>query len=221
MKRYLFPLTISAYLAILLIDTAQLVGLYSDLVGDRGVGISPWLSLFALNLVVLLLSFRKPEWGKANPAGIFAGIIGCLHFLFFTNRIEATSLTSDWFLQIIPAGLFSVFFSYAIYFLADQLASMSEEMAKGIQETRKEFETRMKGREMELKNIELQLKEFESQLNDIESQLKHRETVLNERERQLNEVERSMKRAGKKLKWGRGYIQIDFVDGKWSVKKVA
>ena len=222
MKRPLFIITLIAYLAILLIDTAQLVGLYRDLVGETLI--SPWLSLFALNIIVLLLSFHRPEWGRLNPAGVFASIIGILHFIFFNTQFEGTPILQLGFLsQILPAVLFSCFFSYAIYFLADRIASMSEEMSNAEQESRKAFKERMKDWENSVKETEAYVNERLKSMDDKYKDLNNRETVLNDKEKQLNELERAMNKTGEKVKWGRGYLKIAFdrVKMKWKPERVA
>lgn len=237
MKHPLFILTIIAYLALLIIDTSQLVGLYQDLVGEKGTGVSPWLSLFALNLVVLLLSFRRPDWGKLNPAGMFAVIIGILHFIFFLNRIEGTLVLQfeDFIAQILPAVLFSSFFAFAIYFLADQLASMSEEVAKQGQESRKAFEERMKKEEYLFKERWKALKEQEERLKGVQEDLSYVEVGLEERERVTNERRREAKlyhdevkeyearlnQQGRKVKYGNSYLQVSWENGEVRVKKLA
>ena len=185
---------LTGYVAILLINTAQLVGLYSDLVGAEGVGVSPWLSLFALDLAILLLSFRKPDWGKASPPAIFALAIGILDLLFFVGRMDSFTLQS-----LLPAVLFSTCFAYGIYYMAEELASIHEEQASKRQAIASEIEEARK-------QVEESLSERQEALKIGEEALKEAERAADQRERELKGIENRLKG---EFRYGNSVVRID------------
>lgn len=182
------------YVAILLINTSQLVGLYVDLVGEDGVGVSPWLSLFALDLAILLLSFRKPDWERLSPPAIFAFAIGILDLLFFVGRMDSVSWES-----LLPAVLFSACFAYGIYYMAEELASIHEEQASKRQELASAIENARK-------EIEEGLKEREELVKIGEEALKESERKADQRERELKGIEKKLKG---EFRYGNSVVRID------------
>jgi len=174
----LLPLYVCSYIALLVLDTAQLSGLYERVVVDTML--PPWLSLFVLNVMVLILSFKRAKWGEANPAKIFAWIIFGLHLLFFISGIEPEMFSLKWWEFTAASVAFSSLIAFSIFFLADQLASEYEAYAKRIEEkaslyeaVRKEVESELKSREEAVKDCEANLSKLEAISNQFEKPIKY------------------------------------------------
>jgi len=192
----LLPLYVCSYIALLILDTAQLSGLYERVVVDTML--PPWLSLFVLNVMVLILSFKRAKWGEANPAKIFAWIIFGLHLLFFISGIEPEMFSLKWWEFTAASVAFSSLIAFSIFFLADQLASEYEAYVKRIEE-------KSRLREEIRKEVEEELKEREEAARVGEGARKYFENISEQ--------------MGKPIKYGNGFVRVVLDGGKLKVEK--